>query len=71
MKLNKADPSINAHLTDMMQGSSEDEVAEDEKEQCLPIKSKQKTFFVKVTASKPTNPKAKSVKTRIDTHSHQ
>jgi hypothetical protein len=55
----------------MMKWGAEDEVAEDAKKHHLPIKSKQKTFFVKVTASKPTNPKDKSITTRINTHSHK
>ena len=65
--------SINhiAHLANMMQGGADDEVAEDEKEQCSPIKSKQKTSFAEVTASKPSaKPKAKSAKTSINVNNH-
>ncbi len=40
---NVADPSINSHLMDMMQGNSEEGAAEDDGEdQRSPVKSKQK-----------------------------
>ena len=72
MEFNKEEPSINAHLADEKQGGVDDEVGGDEKEQHLPIKSKQKTTFAEVTSSKPaTKPKAKSAKTNIDTHTHR
>jgi hypothetical protein len=55
----------------MMQGGAKDKVAEDEKEQRSPVKSKQKMSFGEVTASKPTKPMDRSVKTSINTHSHK
>ena len=55
MKEDRADPSINSHLMDMMQGSSEEDAAEDEgDEQRSPVKSKQKEItFAEAMAAKP------------------
>jgi hypothetical protein len=55
MKEDRADPSINSHLMDMMQGSSEEDAAEDEgDEQRSPVKSKQKKItFAEAMAAKP------------------
>ena len=72
IKFNKVYTSINAQLAEVMQRGANDEVAENEKEQHLSIKFKQKTSFGEVTSSKPTaKPKAKSVKTSIDAHTHR
>jgi hypothetical protein len=69
----RADPSINFHLMDMMQGSSEEGAAEDEgDEQCSPVKSKQKKItFAEATAAKPVlKPAIKSPKPAIEAHKH-
>jgi hypothetical protein len=71
MELDKTDPSINAHLANIMQEGTKEKGAEDEKEQHLPVKSKQKTSFAKVTAFKPTNPKAKNLQMSIGTHCYK
>jgi hypothetical protein len=67
-----ADPLINSHLADMMQGVAEEDAADDGEDQHSPAKSKQKTStFAEAMVSKPTiQPTAKSVKTSIDTHKH-
>jgi hypothetical protein len=69
----RADPSINSHLMDMMQGSSEEGAAEDEGEdQRSPVKSKQKKItFAEATAAKPVlKPAIKSPKPSIEAHKH-
>jgi hypothetical protein len=73
MEFNKVYTAINAQLAEVMQVGADDEMAENEKEQRLSIKkSKQKTSFGEVTSSKPTaKPKAKSVKTSINAHTHR
>jgi hypothetical protein len=72
MEEDRADPSINSHLMDMMQGGAEDNAAGDGEEQCSPAKSKQQKIpFVETTAPKPTTkPTFKSVKTSFDVHKH-
>jgi hypothetical protein len=72
MKEDRADPSINSHLMDMMQGVTEDDVADDGEEQRSPAKSKRKKItFAEATAPKPTTkPMVKSVKTSFDVHKH-
>jgi hypothetical protein len=45
MEEDRADPSINSHLLDMMQGGSEEDTAEDEGEQRSLVKSKQKNHL--------------------------
>ena len=69
----RADPSINSHLMDMMQGSSEEGAAEDDGEdQRFPVKSKQKKItFAEATAAKPVlKPAIKSPKPPIEAHKH-
>jgi hypothetical protein len=69
----RADPSINSHLMDMMQGSSEEGAAEDEGDkQRSPVKSKQKKItFAEATAAKPVfKPAIKSPKPAIEAHKH-
>jgi hypothetical protein len=58
-----ADPLINSHLVDMMQGDEEEDAADDGENQRSPAKSKQKSStFAEAMASKPTiQPTAKSV----------
>jgi hypothetical protein len=72
MEADAADPLINSHLVDMMQGVAEEDAADDGEDQHSPAKSKQnKSTFVEATASKPTiQPTAKSFKTSIDAHKH-
>jgi hypothetical protein len=54
MEEDRADPSINSHLSDMMQGGSEEDAAEDKGEQRSPVKSKQKEItFAEAMAAKP------------------
>jgi len=69
----RADPSINSHLMDMMQGNSEEGAAEDDGEdQRSPVKSKQKKItFAEATAAKPVlKPVIKSPKPSIEAHKH-
>jgi len=64
----RADPSINSHLMDMMQGSSKEGAAEDKgDEQCSPVKSKQKKItFAEAMVAKPVlKPAIKSPKPAI------
>jgi hypothetical protein len=72
MEADVADPLINSHLADMMQGVAEEDAADDGECQQSPTKSKQKTSsFAEAMAVKPTTqPTAKSVKTSIDAHKH-
>ena len=42
MEEDRADPSINSHLLDMMQGGSKEDASEDKGEQCSSVKSKPK-----------------------------
>jgi len=68
-----ADPSINSHLMDMMQGSSEEGAAEDKgDDQISPAKSKQKKItFAEATAAKPAlKPAIKPPKPSIEAHKH-
>ena len=69
MEEDRADPSINSHLSDMIQGGSEEDAAGDEGEQRSPAKSKQKKFtFPEATASKPVlKPRIKSSKAQRKT----
>ena len=64
----RADPSINSHLTEMMRGSSEEGAAEDDGDnQRSPVKSKQK----KITFAKPVpKPAIKPPKPSIEAHKH-
>jgi hypothetical protein len=69
----RADPSINSHLMDMMQGSSEEGAAEDEGDkQRSPVKSKQKKItFTEATSAKPVlKPAIKSPNPAIEAHKH-
>jgi len=69
----RADPSINSHLMDMMQGISEEGAAEDDgDDQRSPVKSKQKKInFAEATATKPVlKPAIKSPKPSIEAHKH-
>jgi hypothetical protein len=70
MEEEKADPSINSHLMDMMQGGTVDDAADDGEEQRSPAKSKQKKItFVEASAPKPTTkPMSKSAKTSFNVH---
>ncbi len=64
----RADPSINSHLTEMMRGSSEEGATEDDgDDQRSPVKSKQKKItFAEATATKPvTKPAIKPPKPSI------
>ena len=72
MEEDRADPSINSHLSDMMQGGSEEDTAEDEGEQRSPVKSKQKKItFAEATASKPVlKPALKPLKPAFEAHKH-
>jgi hypothetical protein len=72
MEEDRADPSINSHLMDMMQGGMEDDAADDGEEQHSPAKSKQKKItFAEATAPKPTTkPTVKSAKMSFDVHKH-
>ncbi len=72
MEADAADPLINSHLADIMQGVAEEDAADDGEDQRSPAKSKQKTStFAEATASKPTiQPMAKNVKTSINAHKH-
>jgi hypothetical protein len=72
MEEERADPSINSHLMDMMQGGMEEYAADDGEEQCSPTKSKQKKItFAEAMAPKPTTkPTVKSAKTSFDVHKH-
>ena len=73
MKEDRADPSINSHLMDMMQGSSEEDAAEDEGDkQRSPVKSKQKKItFTEATSAKPVlKPAIKSPNPAIEAHKH-
>ena len=73
MKEDRADPSINSHLMDMMQGSSEEDAAEDEgDDQRSPVKSKQKKIsFTEATSAKPVlKPAIKSPNPAIEAHKH-
>ena len=69
----RADPSINSHLRDMMQGSPEEGAAEDDRDvQRSPAKSKQKkTTFAEATAAKPAlKPAIKPQKPSFEAHKH-
>jgi hypothetical protein len=72
MEEDRADPSINSHLSDMMQGGSDEDAAGDEEEQCSPAKSKQKKInLAEATASKPVlKPTIKPPKPAFEAHSH-
>ena len=72
MEVDTADPLINSHPADMMQGGAEGDAVDDGKDQRSPTKSKQKnSTLAEATASKPTiKPAAKSAKTSINTHKH-
>ncbi len=72
IEVDAADPLINSHLVDMMQGVVEEGAADDGEDQLFPAKSKQKTStFAEATVSKPPiHHTAKSVKTSIDAHKH-
>jgi hypothetical protein len=72
MEEDRADPSINSHLMDMMQGGTEDNTAGDGVEQRSPAKSKQKKIsFAETMAIKPTTkPTVKSTKTSVDVNKH-
>jgi hypothetical protein len=73
MEEDRADPSINSHLMDMMQGSSEEGAAEDEGDkQRSPVKSKQKkiTFAEAMAAIPVLKPWIKSPKPAIEAHKH-
>ena len=72
MEEDRADPSINSHLLDMMQGGSEEDTAEDEGEQRSPVKSKQKKItFAEATASKPVlKPAFKPLKPVFEARKH-
>ena len=81
MEEDMADPSINSHLSDMMQGShlldmmqggSKEDAAGDEEEQRSPAKSKQKKItFAEATASKLVlKPRIKPPKPVFEAHNH-
>ena len=72
MEEDRADPSVNSQLFDMMQGGSEEDAAGDEGEQRSPAKSKQnKITFAKATASKPTlKPTINPPKPAFKAHNH-
>jgi len=72
MEGDRADPSINSHLLDMMQGGSEEDAAEDKGEQRSSVKSKQKKItFAEATASKPVlKPALKPLKPAFKAHKH-
>ena len=72
MEEDRADPSINSHLLDMMQGGSEEDAAGDEGEQRSPAKSKQKKItFAEATASKLVlKPRIKPPKPVFEAHNH-
>jgi hypothetical protein len=72
MEEDRADPSINSHLSDMMQGGSEEDAAGNKEEQRSPEKSKQKKItFTEATVSKPAlKPTIKPLKPAFKAHSH-
>ena len=72
MEEDRADPSIDSHLSDMMQGGFEEEAADDEGEHHSPAKSKQKKItFAEATASKPVlKPTIKPPKPAFEARSH-
>ena len=72
MEDDRVDPSINSHLSDMMQGGSKEDAAGDEGEQRSPAKSKQKKIiFAEATASNPVlKPTIKPPKPAFEAHSH-
>jgi hypothetical protein len=72
MEEDRADPSIISHLSDMMQGGSEEDAAGNEEEQRSPAKSRQKKItFAEATASKPAlKPTIKPPKPAFEAHSH-
>ena len=72
MEAHRVDPSINSHLSNMMQGGSNDNTADDEEEQRSPVKSKQKKItFAEAMATKPVLKSViKSPKPNFDAHKH-
>ncbi len=66
------DPSINSHLSDMMQRGSKEDAARNKEEQRSPAKSRQKKItFAEATASKPAlKPTIKPQKPAFEAHSH-
>ena len=72
MDMDVADPVINNHLTDMMQGNQNDDKTQEEKEQHSTAKSRQKKSSSAAAAPKPTTQsKAMRVTTNLDSHIHK
>jgi hypothetical protein len=67
------DPAINNHLVSIMQGGMEVETTEEGKRDGTqsPLKNKQMTTYVEITAAAPPAAKVKNVSTSFDSHVHK